>query len=392
MPRFAEKNDSDSLNLPMSDEEASDDVPQKISPSPAVTPELFLKWRSPKFGSTNPELLSNPVWDWLVRSKLSAYQANDHFDGPSPFDSGPGWCFGRFGQSSTKLSDGTIVFIGGEHEDYYDPDFYIYNDVVVQHPNGDIDIFGYPREVFPPTDSHSATLIGERIIIIGNLGYPEKRRPGFTQVYILDLRNFSISAVQTTGTSPGWIHEHEAALSERGYSIVIRRGLLERGNPGESLVENLDDWRLDLGSWKWEQLTERHWKRWEVRRKDHRRNHLWEYARVLWEKQNPEFTRAVEGIGPTSLQAALCAEPNFELFESLFRPGLPHEAVPEVEGEYNVKRIRVEGIVVRYLESGYAIQCTVEGQLPESVVQLLKQDLLEKLSVLENAPCELIEI
>ena len=97
-------------------------------------------------------------------------------------DAGPGRCFDRFGQSSNQLPDGRVVCIAGEHEDSYDPDFYIYNDVVIQQPDGRIDIFGYPREVFPPTDFHTATLVGNRIVLIGSLGYPDERRPGETPV------------------------------------------------------------------------------------------------------------------------------------------------------------------------------------------------------------------
>jgi len=97
----------------------------------AVTPELFREWRSPRFGRSNPERLNNPVWEWLVRSKLNAYSANQKFGGLDPMNAGPCWCFDRFGQSSTPVTDGRIVLIAGEHEEYYDPDFYIYNDVVV---------------------------------------------------------------------------------------------------------------------------------------------------------------------------------------------------------------------------------------------------------------------
>jgi hypothetical protein len=101
-------------------------------PDVSVTPELFTKWRSPRYGNANPERMNNPVWEWLVRCRVSAYWANEEFDGPSSFDAGPCWCFRRFGQSKTQLPDGRTVLIGGEHEDFYDPDFYIYNDVVVK--------------------------------------------------------------------------------------------------------------------------------------------------------------------------------------------------------------------------------------------------------------------
>lgn len=80
------------------------------------------------------------------------------------------------------MPDGRAVHIGGEHEDYYDPDFFIYNDVTVVGPDGSIKIRGYSRGVFPPTDFHSATLAGDAILIIGRLGYPDQRVAGRTPV------------------------------------------------------------------------------------------------------------------------------------------------------------------------------------------------------------------
>ena len=35
--------------------------------------------------------------------------------------------FFRLGGTRTELSDGRVIWIGGEHEDGYDPDFCIYN-------------------------------------------------------------------------------------------------------------------------------------------------------------------------------------------------------------------------------------------------------------------------
>ena len=56
----------------------------------------------------------------------------------------------RFGQSLTLLPDGPALQFGGEHEDYYDPDFCIYNDVFVHEGDGSITIYGYPESAFPP--------------------------------------------------------------------------------------------------------------------------------------------------------------------------------------------------------------------------------------------------
>src|SRR5262249_41006561 len=145
------------------------------------------QWRTPVRGTLNPQPMTNPVWTWLIESRLNAYQANELFAGESALTAGPGWCFDRFGQSSTTLPDGRTVWIAGEHEDYYDPDFFIYNDAVILTPAGEIEIYGYPPDVFPPTDFHSATLVDERILILGNLGYPEQRRAGVTQLLSLNI-------------------------------------------------------------------------------------------------------------------------------------------------------------------------------------------------------------
>src|SRR4051812_11149947 len=98
-------------------------------PGPEVTLDLYREWRAPRRGAANPERVCNPVWEWLVRTRVNAFLAADHFEEPDAYDAGPGWCFTRFGRTSTQLPDGRVVKISGEHEDHYDPDFFIYNDV-----------------------------------------------------------------------------------------------------------------------------------------------------------------------------------------------------------------------------------------------------------------------
>ena len=57
--------------------------------------------------------------------------------------------------------------------------------------------------------------------------------------------------------------------------------------------------------------------------------------------------------------------------------------------EYNVFRISVNGVIVRYVEDLYSVQVTVEGNLPEDVIEKIKSDVLEKFSLLENSTCDL---
>src|SRR5262245_9205537 len=198
-------------------------------PPIAITPEVFQQWRSPRYGSANPERMDNPLWEWLIATRLNAYQATQALSGPSPFDAGPMWCFDRFGQSTTELPDGRSVLIGGEHEDYYDPDFFIYNDLVVTTPAGGIEIYGYPRATFPPTDFHTASATDGGIVLIGNLGYPEDRRVGHTQVLVVERPGWSVSRIDPVGEAPGWIHSHQAALEVDAASILVTGGKLFRG-------------------------------------------------------------------------------------------------------------------------------------------------------------------
>ena len=179
------------------------DRQRKAEPAPVLSKEEFIKWRSPRTVEGNPTRLDNPLWHWLVRTRWSAYQANKIFQGPSPFDAGPMWCFDRFGKSETRLPGGRVVHIGGEHEDHYDPDFFIYNDVTTIVGDGGITIHGYPPSVFPPTDFHTATTVDHSIIVIGNLGYSEHRIVGSTPVFRVTIDTLGIDRVDTVGEAPG---------------------------------------------------------------------------------------------------------------------------------------------------------------------------------------------
>lgn len=214
----------------------------------AVSPKDYHHHRGRVFGKRNPERMNNHFWEAMVRTRTSAYTAASKFEDDS-FGKDPVWCFQRFGHSLTRLPDGRYVEIGGEHEDHYDPDFCIYNDVVVHHGNGTFDIFGYPEADFPTTDFHSATLVPPYIYIIGNLGYPWQRRPGETPVYRLHCETWRMSLVQTTGIMPGWIHRHKAQLvNER--SIRISGGkIIAEGS--QELIDNSRSYLLDLADSTW---------------------------------------------------------------------------------------------------------------------------------------------
>lgn len=154
-----------------------DEEPINMLSKPTFSVELFTHWQFARRGVVPAEDMSNPVWEWLFRRRVDPYQANILFAIDEPYPSQPRWAGCRLGQSQTRLADGRTIWIAGEHEDFYDPDFYIYNDIIVEHPDGRVEIRCYQADVFPPTDFHSATAIdsGRSILIIGSIGYHTDR-------------------------------------------------------------------------------------------------------------------------------------------------------------------------------------------------------------------------
>jgi hypothetical protein len=260
-----------------------------------ISRELFDQQRGPRFGTANAERMRLAFWEWMIRggdsrsaeqegvlgdlglmirdgklkSGYGPWRARDLFRIPMNRADGPIWTFDRMGQTRTDLPDGRVVSVGGEHEDDYDPDFCIYNDVVVFGPTGQIEIYGYPKEVFPPTDFHTATLAGGRLIIVGCLGYPEDRRPDHTPVFGLDLSAYRISTMATSGDTPGWVFKHEARLDSEGV-ITIRGGEVIEEQGGECRCRrNLEDYALNIRSGVWSRLTNRNWRQFSIRQEDH---------------------------------------------------------------------------------------------------------------------------
>lgn len=217
---------------------------------PPFSEEAFAAQRAARRGRGNPELIRNPLWDDLVRTGQSAHAIGSNYDYS---ETSPGWCFDRYGMSRRRLADGRIVCVAGEHEDYYDPDFFIYNDVVVIEPDGAIGHFGYSLDVFPPTDFHTATLVENGIYLIGALGYQGQRGGPAAQVMRLDLSTFAISRIETRGEQPGWIYRHRAERSADGGSIRIAGGsiLQPDGDGVEQNVANDRTWQLDVAGHDW---------------------------------------------------------------------------------------------------------------------------------------------
>jgi ankyrin repeat protein len=204
-----------------------------------------------RFGRANPERVDEPFWLGMIRAGITASVAPGILDPESEHAPRPVFCAQRFGQSLTFLPDGRIVQIAGEHEDYYDADFCIYNDVFVHGPDGSIAIYAYPEADFPPTDFHTATLVGDHIYVVGSLGYTGTRRFGETPLYRLDVRSLRMERLAATGRAPGWIFSHRAILVGP-HEIQISGGKIAREADGREAHEaSTDSFVLDVARLRW---------------------------------------------------------------------------------------------------------------------------------------------
>ncbi len=230
-----------------------------------VTRELFDLQRHRRFGTANPDRMRLAYWEWLARNKWGPYQAMQHFGVGLDTIDGPDWCFPRYGMSTTQLPDGRVIHVGGEYEDSYDAEFCIFNDVVLFGPNDEFAIFGYPRDEFPPTDFHTATFDGSRVVLIGCFGYPEDRIPGHTPVFSLDTTTYKMQRLEMAGDNPGWLYEHSAVFDSNRSSIVVRGGKVIVGRAGDQqLLRNFDDFELCLQTSQWKRLTNKRWRQFHI--------------------------------------------------------------------------------------------------------------------------------
>lgn len=361
------------------------------------------------FGCQNSTTATNPFYSWVIRHNLSAWDIQRNivdYDRGNTQTVKPIWCQARMGQSRTVLPDGRIVLIAGEYEDFYDPDFCIYNDVSVIYPDGNIETYNYPKTVFAPTDFHTATLIGsgieQYIIIIGSLGYPDDRQYTHTPVYKLNTQSFKIEKVATRN-SMGWINHHHARLQDNQIIITGGQLLIDDIAP---LLDNIDTWVLTLNTLIWKNITQRHrkWQRFYVRRQDEKCLNIWEYKQLDEHLKFDNIDKSQQGIACNQNQiekySALIKKynnqnPNIDVYRQLLIPPLDHKTCTDKElddHDYN-HILFIDEIKVGYKTADdNCVQVIIEGKLSEDKLELLQQNLRHKLSKIENMACEVVEV
>lgn len=367
-----------------------------------ITRQVLEGQQQRRFGTANPEPQPLALWEWIVRASEDArlrdwsedrdepevghtpHQLRVAFGQEGDYSRGPVWNFDRMGATRTPHPDGRIICIAGEHEDHYDPDFCIYNDVIVLDLDGSVAIYGYPEDVFPPTDFHTATLLGDRVIIIGRLGYPGGRRPGATPVFALDLTGYRVEPLPSHGEGPGLIFEHEAEPGPAG--ILIRGGKVwEEEGGAERIRRNFDDFLYDPLTGLWERLTDRRWRQFAI---SNSRNKVFmkgepflgccEMEGESWKGEGPEL--------PIFGDAFLFISP-----EALFPRNHEYESVYSEEFSPQ-ERIFVAGVPVSITVSSFTVDVVIEGPMGEAMAVALARDIKESIEADTGVPCRLESI
>jgi hypothetical protein len=147
------------------------------------------------------------------------------------------------------------------------------------------------------------------------------------------------------------------------------------------LIDNPDDWSLDLETHLWTRQTDRRWQQWELRHSDGSDNSLWRRDMAYrYGGDGKKFDPWLfEGLGDP---AALLA--NRPLHEARYSPPVPHEKLPDGEDVPLVLRRVVFGVVVRYVEQPSVVRLVVEGTLEEALVDTIVDDACTRLAALEG--------
>jgi hypothetical protein len=221
----------------------------------------------------------------------------------------------------------------------------------VFYESGQIEIYGYPKDAFPPTDFHTATVVGNQIVLVGCLGYKNERRFGHTPVYRLDLSSYRITEAETSGEMPGWIFVHSEG------TIVVRGGeVIQEHNGEQRYRRNAEDYELDLNSGVWRRLSNRKWRQFSIRAAD---------KKTFGLKRRPSPKALLPSGDEYSVVAA---------------------------DEWNCARILIGGVPVSVCVGHFYVEIIVEGELPFDLTDRVAEEIRTNTETAVQGQCVMEEL
>lgn len=198
-----------------------------------VPKDVYETCKSPRSGRANPEKSDNPFWLEMARRRWLPSRARLHYGDFGPKDPRrpptpaevealpPGATFGREAVDCPKvwtarradaaivtLDDGSRLRIGGVVHDFKEgfreewADVWTYADVMLEKPGGEIDIFIYPPDVFPPLWPLCALARPGCVLIFGDVDNSPGREDSRPVVLRLDTQTFEIRLIDEGGAPP----------------------------------------------------------------------------------------------------------------------------------------------------------------------------------------------
>ena len=133
------------------------------------------------------------------------------------------WTAVREDAFQVTLCDGRQLLVGGEVSDYGDEyaDPWVYNDIIVTHADGTVEILTYPKEVFPALHWPTGVAVDDSVYIFGIASrelHPHRSRAPV--VLKLDVSSYAISEL-TAADPPVRVNIHAGAAIRQGNRIVF---------------------------------------------------------------------------------------------------------------------------------------------------------------------------
>jgi hypothetical protein len=114
---------------------------------------------------------------------------------------------------------------------------------------------------------------------------------------------------------------------------------------------------------------------------------VWEMRQLLWHVEHPTFPSSVDYR--KNIVRATGTDPDLEQLRSLYQCDGATVLDQGEDEDFNVWRIELDDVIVRFTEEGYRIAVMVEGQLAEDRLRALQQHVLARVTALHAGAWEL---
>jgi len=232
----------------------------------------------------------------------------------------------------------------------------------------------------------------------------------------LNTKDFSIRKQETQG-GPGWISDHNASIDIEKKVITVTD--LKKWTSSTDIIDDFSTWELDLKSWQWRQTAIKNWTQHFLYRADGEHNSIFERRHSITMDQldlgsHEDFINDIDDGADKKLmkemidemleeQKQLASTTSKEALETVYYPSIPFTEIPrpepnwedenteeeydniEKQHPYNHFIVEVEAVILRFIEDSDGITLRVEGELDNTTLNTVLNDICNNLEKIEGA-------